>query len=626
MPPRFALPGPGTRLWVPAVTRPLPPTALWGAGGFTVLARLRPGATPAAATAEVAALGPAMHELVPWDMPAEYWRETAVVPLREELVGGVRPLLLVLLGAVGLVLLIACANVGNLLLSRGAARRKEMAVRAALGAERGRIVRQLLTESALLGLVGGAVGVLLARAAVPLLAAALPPDLPRLHEVRVDARVLAFALAASLATGLVFGLVPALRAARPDLRGSMAGGRGTAGSPERQRLSALLVVGEIALSLVLVVSAGLLVQSLWRLLHVDPGFRPGRVVAAAVAPPEHRYPDDESRRRYYDALLQRVRAAPGAPVAAVGTGVPFGGDVYGSVFKIEGRPDPARAGGDWPLADARLTVSAGYFRALGIPLLAGRALSEADRADAPPVAVVSRALAERYWPGEDPLGRRLRLLTDDGWRTVVGVVGDVKWDDLAAGGGAALYLPLGQGPTGPMRVVARTRDDPAALAASLRAVVRSLDPATPVGDVRTATQLVSASAAAHRSAMLLLSLFAALALALGAVGVYGVTAHAVGQRSREFAIRLALGARPGALLRLVLAGGARVAAAGIALGLVGALALTRLLAGLLYGVTALDPLTFAAVPLLLAAVVLLASYLPARHALRVAPVRALRAE
>ncbi len=625
MPAGFHFPNDATEAWIPVVTAGLDPGMLWGAGGYRKVARLRPDATPEGAALEVASLESTMRALLPWAMPDDYWKTPSVVPLRDALVGGVRPTLLILLGAVGLLLLVACANVANLLLSRAAARREEIAVRAALGARRARLVRQLLTESLVLGLLGGVSGLALAVGAVASLRRAFPPELPRLGEVAIDGRVLAFALAASLATGLLFGLVPALRASRSGggtfLEGTRAGG----GTRERHRLSGVLVAGQIAVSTVLVIAAGLLVRSLGRLLEVDPGFRAGSVVVATVAPPAFRYPEAPDRVRFYDALLERLASLPGAATVAVGSGVPFGGDAYGSVFLIEGRPDPS-ATGDWPQADARLTVSADYFRALGIPVLAGRPFTAADRAEAPGVAVVSAALAHRYWPGQDPIGQRLRLVFDPDWRTVVGVVGDVKWSELSDQDGPALYVPLDQGPTGPMRVVVRAAGAPAAVAGRLRDVVTSVDPDTPVSDVRTGERLLSDALAQPRSATGLLAVFAALALALGAVGTYGVTAYAVSRRMREYGIRLALGAPRKRLLWLVLRRGALLAAVGIGLGLVGALAATRLLSGVLFGVSPLDPLTFAAVPLLLAAAVLAASWLPARQALRADPVRVLGSE
>jgi putative ABC transport system permease protein len=625
MPPEFRFPEAETQVWLPVTLVGPPPPQLWGSGGNFLVGRLAPGVTPAQARAELASLAPRLREAVPWNMPAEYWREVGVASLRDELVGGARPMLLVLLAAVGLVLLIACVNVANLLLARAAARRQEVAVRSALGAGRGRIVRQLLTESLLLTLVGGVVGVLLAFAGVRLLVAMLP-DLPRVLETGIDHRVLLFALSLSLLTGLLFGLAPALRGAGPAMRqGLREGGRAGVGR-ERQRLSLALVASQVALAVVLVAGAGLMVRSLWRLLQVDPGFRTENVVSAAVSPPAFRYPDAARQRAFYDELLSQLERVPGTRAAALASGVPFGGDVYGSVFTIEGRPDPATQGGDWPLTDGRVTVTPGFLQVLAIPLLRGRAFTEADRADAPPVVAVSQSLADRYWPGSDPLGARIRFPGDREWRTVVGVTGDVRWGDLTADRGTGLYVPLQQGWPGPVRLLLRSTAEVEVVTRSIREVVSALDPDTPVSDMRTMEQFVTASVAGPRSAMLLLVIFAALALALGAIGIYGVTAYAVAQRRQEFGIRMALGARAGDVIGLVLRQGAALTAAGIAAGLAIAAMGTRVLSGMLYGVSATDPLTFALVPVVLALVALAAIALPARRAARVDPSIAMRSD
>ncbi|HSF39238.1 MAG TPA: ABC transporter permease [Thermoanaerobaculia bacterium] len=628
MPRGFNFPARETDVWIPSVLAPDDIVRHWGYIWLRPVGRLRPGATVGQARAELAALVPEVRSAFPWHMPADWAVSTDAVPLRDALVGNVRPMLLVLLGSVGLVLLVACVNVGNLMLTRAALRQKEVAVRAALGAGRGRLVRQLLTESLLLALLGGGAGLLLAALGIPVLSSVLPADMPRLDEVRIDARVLGFTLALAGLTGLGFGLAPALRVFRPDVHRELREGEGAGTNRRRLRLVSGLVAAEVALAVILVIGAVLLVQSLWRLLQVDPGFREEQIVAATVAPPELRYADDVRRRLFYQELARRLEALPGVSTVALGSGVPFGGGGYGSVFLIEGRPEPGTAGAaDWPYADSRVMVSPEYFKALEIPLLQGRGFTGSDDASAPKVVLVSRELAETYWKDEPVIGRRIRFPgPGEPWWTVVGVVGDVKWSRLDAEKGSGLYLPLLQGPTGPMRVVVRSAAEPNRVAAGLRDVVADLDPDTPLSDVRTMEELIAASVAESRAIMLLLGAFAAVALALGAVGIYGVVASAVAQRTREIGIRMALGAQTGTVLRLVLWQGGVLAALGIALGLPGAWGATRVLQSLLFEVSATDPLTFAIVPLLLAAVALLASYVPARRAARVNPTQAIRGE
>ncbi len=625
MPPDFRFPSRDTELWLPAGIDADDRISLWSTGG-SIVGRLRPGATLPEARAELQLLVPGLRALFPWAMPAEYGAQATFVPLRTKIVADSRPVLLVLLGAVALVLLVACVNIANLTLARVTSRRAELAIRVALGAGRGRLVRQLFTESMLLALAGGAAGLLLVVAGVRALVTVLPADVPRVDEVGVDARVLGFALALSLLSGLFFGLLPALRASGPRMEWlGEGGGRGAGAGPRRRALQGSLVVAQIALAVMLVTGAGLLIKSFWRLVRVDPGFRVENVVSATLAPPEFRYADDASRRVFYDRLLERLRALPGVSAAAVASGLPFAGDNWGTVFVIEGHPDPA-ATGDWPWADAGAVVSPGWLDAMGVPVVQGRGFAETDDGRAPGVVIVGRALAERYWPGQDPVGRRIRFPGDEGWRTVVGVAGDVKWNQLTEAGSGALYVPLAQGELGPMRLVVRSAADPAAVADELRAVVASVDRDTPVSDVRTAEQLVSASVAGPRFTMLLLSLFALVALALGAIGIFGVVSHATGQRRREIGLRVALGATPGDVRRLVVRQGATLTLAGLALGLVAALAVTRILAGLLHGVRPTDPGVLGGSIVLLAAVALGAAYLPARRATRVDPVEALRAE
>ncbi len=628
MPADFRFPSSATQLWTPVPFDPGDRIGMWSERWLNPVARLRPGADLSLAQAEVDAFMPRLREMFPWDMPDGYGRGAAVVPLRDEVVGDVRPMLLLLLGAVGLVLLIACVNVANLLLARAAARQREIAIRGALGAGRGRLVRQLLTESVLLSVLGGALGLGVGAAGVELLTATLPADTPRLEEVRIDVGVLGFTAALALLTGLLFGSLPALRTSHFGLKAALIeGGRTAGGGRSRRGLASALIAAEMALAVVLVIGAALLVRSFWNVVQVDPGFQTGNVVSALVAPSESRLGDDAARRDFFARLEERLAALPGVSAVSATSQLPFAEGIYGSVFVIEGRPDPATRGGDWPLADAAPVVGADFLRTLGIPLLRGRGFTDADREGAPGVVLVSEALARRHWPGEDPIGGRIRFPgAGEEWRAVVGVVGDVKWERLTEEGRSALYTPLAQGRTGPMRVVAKTTGDPRTLAASLRGIVAALDPQTPVSDVRTVDQRISSSVERPRFAMLLLAAFAGVALLLGAVGIYGVIAYTVGQRTREIGVRMALGARSGDVLRLVLAQGAGLALAGVALGVGIALAVTQALRSLLFGVGAADPLTFALVPLLLVGVALLASWIPARRAARVDPMVALRSD
>jgi predicted permease len=585
---------------------------------MSALARLRPEVSAAAAAAETAAVAQAMAAEHPEIYPPAAGFTAEVVPLGDELSRAARPTFLVLLAAVGLVLLIACANVASLALARRLRRRQELAVRAALGASRGRLARQLLTEAVLLALAAGALGLALAAGALDLLTAFAARYSPRAAEIGLDPAVLGFTLGVSLAAGLGFGALPAFAHGQPF--GGLAasgGGRIASGGGLRRAL----VVVQLAVSLVLLAAAGLAARSLWALHRVDPGFDPGDVLTASIALNWTRYDDGAKARAFYLELLERVHG-PGVASAAVAGTFPLDEDGPGRRrWQAEGQPpaDPELA----PLADLFL-VSEEYFDVLGMPLVAGRPFAATDDAGAPAVAVVGRALARRW--GADPVGRRISIDEGESWLTVIGVVGDVRQHGLDREAGEAIYLPFRQGPGYAGRLLVRGDGDPRRLTARVREAVRAIDPEQPVSDVRTLEQVRAASLAPPRLTASLLAAFALLALAIAATGVAGLMAYAVGQRSHEIGIRLALGAARGRVVAMIVGQGLALAAAGAALGLAAALGATRLLEDLLFRVEPTDPLTLGAVTAALIAVAAAACLLPARRATAIDPVRALRCE
>jgi predicted permease len=550
-------------------------------------------------------------------------------------VGDVRPALLVLLGAVGFVLLVTCANVAHMLLARAAVRRKEIALRAALGASRTRILRQLLTESLVLAVAGGGAGLLLARACVRALVALGPPGLPRLESVALDGPVLAFALFVSLATGFAFGLVPALQSTRRDLADALREGeRGSTEGGGRGRLRSALVASELALALVLLVGAGLMIRTFVALQAVDPGFDRRNVLSMIVSVAGTASAEPSRRVAFFEDVVRDAGALPGVVSASAINHLPLAGDIWGWPFRVEGRPEPRP--GEEPTATYRVVLP-GYFKTMGIPVRRGRDVSAEDRAGAPGVLVVNESLAARHWPGEDAIGKRLALADREGpsWLTVVGVVKDSVRSRWGAPPEDELFLPYAQvrryveNPSSHfayLTLVVRTTGDPAALAPALRSAVWARERNAPISDVRVLEEVVERATAQPRFYVLLLGVFAAVALALAAVGIYAVISFSVARRTNEIGIRVALGAEPGDVLRLVVGQGLRVGLAGALVGVAGALALTRLMSTMLYGVGSHDPATFAAVFALLAAVALVASYLPARRATRIDPLRALRYE
>jgi putative ABC transport system permease protein len=639
MPPGFQLPthftGVPMEAWLPLQLDAAADRSERGWHFLDVVARLRPGVTPAAAHDEVGSLMAAMLAQYPMEYNADF--AGMATPLSEYILGDVRPAILVLLGAVGLLLIIACANVASLLLAQGEARHREIAVRFALGAERGQIVRQLLTESVVLSLAGGLLGLLVAMWGIRALILGAPPTIPRLDTVGLDGRVLAFTLLVSVGTGLLFGLAPAIHSSRTELAGAMVeGGRlGTTGAA-RQRFRRGLVVGQIALALVLLTGAGLLVQSFLRVRGVDPGFQPERLLTARIDLSPVRYATSAQRRAFYRDALTRIEAVPGVRSAGAARALPMTGQlVIGDwSFVEEGKHSNPPLPSEWTAADWQV-VTPGYFRTMGMPIVRGRGIDAGDRLGAPGVVVINQTLARQVWPDADAVGRRLTLgggTNDSIYRTVIGVVGDVRHRGLSADPRPEMYLPQEQFPAGTgtalgsLYLTIRSAGEPTALVPSIRAAVAELDPDVTVSEVQTMEQALGAWAAERRFTMLIVTGFALAALLLGAVGIYGIMAHLVVQRTREIGIRIALGAVPREILRLVLSQGAVLAGVGIVLGVAGAFAATRLLAGLLFHIRPTDPVTFAGTALLLALVAALASLVPAFRATRVAPVEALRAE
>jgi len=628
MPPRFQFPDPAIEIWKPLL---LDADAVSddnrGSHGYTALARLRPGATLSQAQADLAGVTATFKAEHPLNYRTGF--SVALRPLQTEIVGDTGRPLLILLGAVGLVLLIACANVSNLLLARAAWRRREIALRTALGASRGRLVRQLLTESILVALAGGAAGLVLAWWGVDLLIALGPDTIPRLREVTLDARVVVFTGLVSLATGVVFGIVPALRASGASLGDALKEGGRSGERAMLGRAGRVLVVSEVALSLVLLVGAGLLVHSFARVQHVEPGFDARGMLTLRLSLPESRYTTFEQGDRFFDALFAALRARPDVDSVAAANALPFSGNNGSRTFHIEGQ-EPKRPE-DQPEEQLRI-VTDGYFQTMKVPLVKGREFTDRDRLGAPRVAVVNESLARKHFPDGRVIGRRFAFSRNEPqWYEIVGIVGNIKHRGLDASDRPEMYVPYRQPlfsnwTVRPMQVVVRTAGDPLAAAATVRREIARLDPDQPISDVRTMDERIGRSLESRRFNMILLAAFAALALALAAIGIYGILAYAVTERTHEIGVRLALGAQPRDVLSMIVAQGMAMTAAGAAIGVVAALAVTRLMSSLLFGISAADPMTFAAIPLLLGVVAFVACYVPARRATRVDPLVALRTE
>ena len=594
-------------------------------GDTLVVGRLAPGAKIQEARAEMEGIAARLARAYP--QTNDQFGVT-LQPLREMFSGDVRPAMLVLLGAALFVLLVACANVANLFLMRGAVRAREMALRIAIGASRGRIIRQMLTESFLVALLGGLAGVSLAVAGIPLIARSIPRDTLAGASIDVNGAVLLFSAGLVILSMFVFGLAPALNSTSGNIQSELKEGGKATSAGGRNRWRGLLATSEVALALILLVGAGLMMKSLYRLLSVDSGFRAGHVLKLEMSLRTAQYDEDPAVIGFWQQALDRVRALPGVESAAVGTAIPLTDDHWRTDITVEGMPLPTP--GNFPHPDMHL-VSPGYEQTLGIRLLRGRGFTDADREGAPRVAMVNATVAQHLFPGSDPVGRRFTFGRVGGgntpkWVTIVGVLADTRMYGLANPARLEVYVPFRQRPSNGMAVLVKSVQDPAALVPAIRGVVASIDKEQPIFGIATMQEVVNASVSTRRITLILLGLFSALALVLAAIGIYGVVSYSVAQRVREIGIRMALGARPVDVLRMVLAQGGKISAAGIVIGSVASLGLTRLMTKLLYSVSAVDPTTFAVVAFLLALVAMVACYIPARRTLRVDPLNALRHE
>ncbi|HEY6330802.1 MAG TPA: ABC transporter permease [Blastocatellia bacterium] len=633
LPPDFGFPSSSIQLWMPITLDPSDEAAFWGAGYMPLIGRLQPGTMPGQAQSEIRSLIPGIIKLFPFSMP-NWNMDAAVISLQQSIVGDIRGKLIVLLCAVGLVLLIACVNVASLLLARTTARQKEMAVRAALGAGRARIIRQLLTESVLLALLGAGLGMGLAFGALSVLKSVLPADNTQLIESTVDLRVLLFVTLMAVLSGLTFGLAPAFSASKFNLSESMRSRGQTSASAGKLKLRSFLIAAEVALAVVLVVGAGLLIKSLWMLTRLDPGFSSSEVVAVRIYPDPSSSRDRDACIALYDQLLQRASRLTGVYEAAAANTVPLSHEVPAVPVEFEGHTVDTNIN-MFPIVWAG-AVTPDYFHLMKIHLLDGRTFTNADAEKAAPVVVVDSATAKQYWPGENPIGKHIRISWEPAWRTVIGVVNEVCQYDLAVKSAdwthGAMYMPYPQSqvlnrqiPTA-MSLMLRISGNATEIGGEVRSLVSELNPNVPVSDAEPMDSVVSSAMSGSRSLMWLFVGFAGSALFLAAIGTYGVISYSTSQRISELGLRLALGATKGNLFSLVLGQSVKLVAAGLILGIGVSVMMTKMLTAFLFGVGATDPVTFLSVAVLLILIGVLAGYLPARRAASVDPLVALRVD
>ena len=633
-PPQIRFPDADTQFWIPLAFKEGDRVDLWGNFEYLAIARLRNGISPSQSQAEIRSLRSQMIALFPWTMPDEWANAVTVNPLLNSVVGDIRPRLLLLSGAVGLVLLIACANVANLMLARAAARQKEISLRSALGANTGRLIRQMLTESGVLAVLSGTLGVLLAALSLDALKLVLPPDTPRLANLALHGQVFLFAAVVSLLTGVLSGLVPALQASNRDLQGSLRMNAGNVfGTAHRFRISRLLVVGQIALAVVVITAAGVMLRSLIRLANTDPGFRAQQTLTAQVSLDRSACAQKGPCAGFFETLLDRTQALPGVESAALVDKLPLTGFDDSFVFDAEGHPRTPR---QVAFQGSRRIVSPGYFKLMGIRSMSGRLLNAEDYSGTTRAMVINQTAARLLWPGQDPIGKHIEDVKDGTLpgqldmnvaAIVVGVVSDTRHQNLDTVAGKESYVALTPKDEMPvMNILIRSHVSSTELASSLRGLVAEINPAVPVTKVRTLESVVVSSTAAPRALTLLLTTFGVLALLVGSIGVYSLISYTVSWRTREIGLRLALGANRIQIARLVLGQSLALAVAGSALGIAGAVAATRLMSRFLFETSPLDPLTYSIVPVLFCLLALLAAWAPARRAASVDPMIALRNE